>query len=107
MGQQAARTTSQVRQTGKGLKQGTKRFGEAVWGPFVKLSGVLWLELTGVFFGIFAVFAAGGVWKMRGEWRQTAANHDARTRSDRGRCDGGAVWVLLREQLCEGEAQGT
>jgi hypothetical protein len=80
MGQQAARTTSQVRQTGKGLKQGTKRFGEAVWGPFVKLSGVLWLELTGVFFGIFAVFAAGGVWKMRGEWRQTAANHDAHTR---------------------------
>jgi hypothetical protein len=80
MGQQAARTTSQVRQTGKGLKEGGKRFGEAVWGPFVKLSGVLWLELTGVFFGIFAVFAAGGVWKMRGDWRQTAANHDARTR---------------------------
>ena len=77
MGQQAARTTSQVRQTGKGLKEGGKRFGEAVWGPFVKLSGVLWLELTGVFFGIFAVFAAGGVWKMRGEWRQTAGNHDA------------------------------
>jgi hypothetical protein len=81
MGQQAARTTSQVRQTGKGLKEGGKRFGEAVWGPFVKLSGVLWLELTGVFFGIFALFAAGGVWKMRGEWWQTAAaNHDARTR---------------------------
>ena len=80
MGQATARTTSQVRQTGKGLKQGSKRFGEAVWGPFVKLSGVLWLELTGVFFGIFAVFAAGGVWKMRGEWWQTAANHDARTR---------------------------
>jgi hypothetical protein len=80
MGQQAARTTSQVRQTGKGLKEGGKRFGEAVWGPFVKLSGVLWLELTGVFFGIFAVFAAGGVWKMRGEWRQTAANHDAHMR---------------------------
>ena len=80
MGQQAARTTSQVRQTGKGLKQGTKRFGEAVWGPFVKLSGVLWLELTGVFFGIFAVFAIGGVWKMRGEWRQTAGNYDVRMR---------------------------
>jgi hypothetical protein len=80
MGQQAARTTSQVRQTGKGLKLGTRRFGEAVWGPFVKLSGVLWLELTGVFFGIFAVFAGGGVWKMRGDWRQTAVNHDAHTR---------------------------
>src|SRR5580704_10098915 len=50
MGQQAARTASQVRQTSEGLKRGSKRFGEAVWGPFVKLSGVLWLELTGVFF---------------------------------------------------------
>jgi hypothetical protein len=80
LGQQAARTTSQVRQTGKGVKEGGKRFGQAVWGPFVKLSGVLWLELTGVFFGIFAVFAAGGAWKMRGEWRQTAVNHDAHLR---------------------------
>jgi hypothetical protein len=77
LGQQAARTTSQVLQTGKGLKRGSKRFGEAVWGPFAKLSGVLWLELTGVFFGIFALFAGGGAWKMRGEWRQTAVNHDA------------------------------
>src|ERR1700677_2474810 len=80
LGQQAARTTSQVKQTGKGLKQGSKRFGEAVWGPFVKLSGMLWLELTGVFFGIFAVFAIGGVWKMRGEWQQTAGNYDVRMR---------------------------
>jgi len=78
--QQAARTTAQVRQTGQGLKRGSKRFGEAMWGPFVKLSGVLWLELTGVFFGIFALFASGGVWKMRGEWRQTAANPDAHIR---------------------------
>jgi hypothetical protein len=77
VGQQAARTTAQVRQTGKGLKRGSKRFGEAVWGPFVKLSGVLWLEFTGVFFGIFAVFAGGGAWKLRGEWHATATNHDA------------------------------
>jgi hypothetical protein len=76
-GQQAARTTTQVRQTGRGLKQGTKRFGEAVWGPFVKLSGVLWLEVTGVFFGIFALFAGIGTWKLRGALRLTAVNHEA------------------------------
>ena len=35
--QQAARTTAQVLQTGQGLKRGGKRFGEAMWGPFVKL----------------------------------------------------------------------
>jgi hypothetical protein len=46
----------------------------------VKLSGVLWLELTGVFFGIFAVFAIAGTWKMWGEWRQAAMSHDATLR---------------------------
>jgi hypothetical protein len=77
LGQKAAQTTQQVVLTGQGLKRGGKRFGEAVWGPFVKLSGQLWLELTGVFFGIFAVFAVSNAWKMRGELRQTAGNHDA------------------------------
>jgi hypothetical protein len=77
LGQKAAQTTTQVVLTGQGLKRGGKRFGEAVWGPFVKLSGQLWLELTGVFFGIFAVFAASNAWKMRGSLRETAGNHDA------------------------------
>jgi hypothetical protein len=77
LGQKAAKTTTQVLQTGQGLKRGGKRFGEAVWGPFVKLSGQLWLELTGVFFGIFAVFAASNAWKIRGELHETAVNHDA------------------------------
>jgi hypothetical protein len=76
LGQKAAQTTNQVVQTGQGLKRGSRRFGEAVWGPFVKLSGQLWLELTGVFFGIFAVFAASTAWKMRGDMHETATNHD-------------------------------
>jgi hypothetical protein len=80
LGEQAARTTAQVRQTGQGLKEGGKRFGEAVWGPFVKLSGALWLELTGVFFGVFAVFAGSGAWKMRAALFETATNHDAHVR---------------------------
>ena len=79
--QTVARTTAQARQTGlqtgQGLKQGGKRFGHAVWGPFVKLSGVLWLEVTGVFFGIFALFAGGGVWKMRADLRDAGVNHNA------------------------------
>src|ERR1700761_2252461 len=77
LGQKAAQTTVQVKQTGQGLKRGGKRFGEAVWGPFVKASNQLWLEFTGVFFGIFAVFAISNAWKMRGELWETAANHDA------------------------------
>jgi hypothetical protein len=80
MGQKAARTTAQMRQTGQGLKEGGKRFGEAVWGPLAKASGALWLELTGVFFGIFALFAAGGAWKMRAALHETVANHDVHVR---------------------------
>jgi hypothetical protein len=51
-----------------------------VGGRFVKLSGALWLELVGVFFGIFAVSAAGNAWKMRAALHETAANHDAHVR---------------------------
>ena len=52
--------------TATGLKQGGKRFGEAIWGPFAKLSGVLWLEVTGVLFGMFAGVAGLEAWKGRG-----------------------------------------
>jgi hypothetical protein len=68
----ASRTVAQAREVQQGVRRGTKRFGEAVWNPFVRLSGVLWLEVTGVFFGIFALFAAGTVWKLRGEWHSPA-----------------------------------
>ncbi|MEO6815750.1 MAG: hypothetical protein ABI177_03550 [Edaphobacter sp.] len=78
--QQAARSAVQARQTGQGLVRGSKRFGEAVWKPFVKLSGVLGLELAGVFFGLFAFFGAGWAWKLRENWRETATNHDAHAR---------------------------
>jgi hypothetical protein len=80
VGQQAAQTATQARQTGQGLVRGSKRFGEAVWTPFVKLSGVLGLELAGVFFGLFAFFGAGWAWKLRGNLHETATNHDAHMR---------------------------
>lgn len=68
----AARQVSQAKRsaatTTAGVKEGSARFGKAVWGPFVKLSGVLWLEVTGVFFGLFAVTAALGIWKSRGDF---------------------------------------
>jgi hypothetical protein len=70
----AARTVEQARGVEKGLRRGGRRFGEAVWGPFVRLSGVLWLEVSGVFFGIFAVIALGSLWKLRGEWHWGGAN---------------------------------
>ena len=73
----AARLTSQARQVGKGISRGRKRFGEAAWGPFVKLSGVLWLEMTGAFFGIFALFAGQATWTHRTDLLATPLNHAA------------------------------
>ena len=80
LGQQVARSRVQAAETTAGLKRGGRRFGQAVWKPFVKLSGVLWLELTGTFFGIFALFAVGGAWKMHSAMRETAGNHLAHER---------------------------
>jgi hypothetical protein len=70
----AAQAVVQAREVRKGLGRGSRRFGEAVWKPFVRLSGVLWLEVSGVFFGIFALLAFGYIWKFRGAWRGSAAN---------------------------------
>ncbi len=80
MPEQVARTAAQVRQTGRGLKQGSKQFNKTVGGRLVRLSGALWLELTGVFFGIFAVSAVAGSWRMRAALHETAENHDAHVR---------------------------
>lgn len=72
--QKAAKAVVQAREVQQGLGRGSKRFGEAVWRPFVRLSGVLWLEVSGVFFGVFALLAAGYMWKLRGAWHASAAN---------------------------------
>jgi hypothetical protein len=55
----------QAAQASKGIQEGGRRFKEAAWRPFVRLSGVLWLELMGVFFGLFAVSAGVGAWRLR------------------------------------------
>ena len=70
----AVGTVAQACAAQKGLRSGSKRFGEAVWRPFVRLSGVLWLEVSGVFFGVFALLALGYLWKLRGAWHSGAAN---------------------------------
>jgi hypothetical protein len=53
-----------------------------VWGPFARLSTVLWLEITGSFFALFALFAGSAVWSHRADLNpavhSTPASHDAR-----------------------------
>jgi hypothetical protein len=74
--QTSSKTAARVNEVPQGVRRGSKRFGEAVWNPFVRLSGVLWLEVAGVFFGVFAMFAMGAVWRLRGDWHLTATNGD-------------------------------
>jgi hypothetical protein len=51
-------------------KRGAKAFGQAFLGPFTHAGGVLWLEVTGLFFALFAVFFVQSVYRVRGAWRQ-------------------------------------
>jgi hypothetical protein len=80
LGERITRTSAQVQQTGQGLKEGSKRFGAAVGKPLVKLSETLWLELTGVFFGLFAMAAGGAAWRLRAAMHATAVNHEEHVR---------------------------
>ena len=54
------------------MVEGGRRFGRAVWEPTARLGGVLWLEVTGMFFGIFLLAAAGAAWRLRGAIRAGA-----------------------------------
>ncbi len=54
----------------RGVGYGAKRFGQAFWGPLTHASSVLWLEVTGLFFALFALFFAQNLYRVRGAWRQ-------------------------------------
>jgi hypothetical protein len=51
-------------------KRGARAFGQAFLGPFTHAGMVLWLEITGLFFALFAVFFAQSVYRVRAAWRQ-------------------------------------
>jgi hypothetical protein len=93
--QTRSQTGAQTRQVKQRLGRGGKRFGEAVWEPFVRLSGVLWLEVTGVFFGLFALVALGYLWKLRAAWHAGVA--DAATHRS---LIGAAIMFVLFGYFC-------
>jgi hypothetical protein len=63
----AARETAQK---SRALGRGAKKFGQAFWGPFSHAGGLLWLEITGLFFALFALFFAQNVYRTHTSWRQ-------------------------------------
>ena len=50
-------------------KRGAKAFGQALLGPFTHAGGVLWLEITGLFFALFALFFVQSVYRVHTAWR--------------------------------------
>jgi hypothetical protein len=53
-----------------GAKRGAKAFGQAFLGPFTHAGSILWLEITGLFFALFALFFVQSVYRVRGAWKQ-------------------------------------
>jgi hypothetical protein len=51
-------------------KRGAKAFGQALLGPFTHAGSVLWLEITGLFFALFAFFFVQSIYRIRTAWRQ-------------------------------------
>lgn len=72
--QEAPARIEQAKAAAAGARRGTKKFGQSIWGPFAHASGVLWLEVTGLFFALFSLFFAQGVYRLRADWH-TGPNH--------------------------------
>ncbi len=49
--------------------KGGKSLGRAVWNPFAHAGSILWLEVTGMFFFLFAGLFAQHLWTLRAAWR--------------------------------------
>src|SRR3984957_8799662 len=51
------------------VKRGVKAFGQGIWAPFSHAGGILWLEITGLFFALFTFFFVQSAYRARGSWR--------------------------------------
>jgi len=64
-GTAVAGTIENAKTTAAGVKRGGKLFGRTMLAPVAKAGSVLWLEVTGLLFGVFALSAGTWVWKHR------------------------------------------
>jgi len=60
------------------VKAQARNLGRSVWSPFARFSSVLWLEVTGTFFAIFALIAGEAAWKVRAAPRLAPGSPEAR-----------------------------
>ncbi len=67
--QARVRRGEQLGRTARNAGRGSRNFGRAVWNPFAHAGGILWLEITGMFFALFAVLFAQHLWAIHASWR--------------------------------------
>jgi hypothetical protein len=76
--EKAAQTVRQqapvVAAKARGVREGSRRFGKAMWGPFAHVSSVLWSEVTGAFFALFMFYFALGIYRYHADYR-AGVNH--------------------------------
>jgi hypothetical protein len=48
------------------VRQEAKRAGRSVVAPLKRFTSVIWLQVTGTFFALFAVVIGEGAWRLRG-----------------------------------------
>ncbi len=83
--QEAARTVGEAHRSVQQAKsqvrgaatQAAKVAGKSIFAPLARFSGVLWLEVTGTFFALIALFLSQSVWKLRAGFRLPPTSPDA------------------------------
>jgi hypothetical protein len=56
------------------------RLGKSLLAPFARAGRALWLEVTGTFFAIFALYFLSTLWRFHTDLRLTASNADTHKR---------------------------
>jgi len=77
---QADRVAEKVARTQRTVattKHHAGRLGKSVWTPVARFSSVVWLQVTGLFFALIAMFLAQGAWKERAAWHLPLGSHAA------------------------------
>ena len=74
---QVAEAYRTVDETKKEAKKQAREAGRSIFAPLKTFSSVLWLQVTGTFFAVFAAFMGEGVWKLRANFRAPMNSPDA------------------------------
>ena len=76
-GRDAAARIGAVGRRAPQAKAQARGLGRSVWAPLARFSGVLWLEVTGTFFTLIALFVGSGAWRLRGAIHAPASSAQA------------------------------